>query len=185
MLEDGTCVRHKALGYQGVIDGQTSMKELFTGNKEVSKQYRVLILETKQYQIAPEEDLETIDSALIKFPEKDEGPAPVHGKFKEKSFLMQEGYHLELNSQARRAILVKVIEKHNLYRVVSFLLRSTMYNRTGNSKRVLQNMSCLVQWGSDVQWMMETYQQAPDYNAALKLFEESKKLLFERGYRWQ
>jgi len=33
MFEDGSLVKHKKTGYEGLIDGRTNMKMLFTGNR--------------------------------------------------------------------------------------------------------------------------------------------------------
>src|SRR5258705_37735 len=105
MLDDGVPVRHKKEDYEGIIDGQTSMVEYFTGNKEVSFQYRVLLPNSNIPRIAPEEDLEPID--LVKFKRSNPTSEVQDGsiKFKSKSFLMEAGYSLELNANARRSIL--------------------------------------------------------------------------------
>ncbi len=58
MIENDTLVRHKILGYEGLIDGQTSLKLLFTGERGCSAQYRIKVLGQDKRFIAPEEDLE-------------------------------------------------------------------------------------------------------------------------------
>lgn len=60
MLEDKVLVRHKRLGYEGVIDGQTSLRILFTGNKACEFQYRIKIPNQDKRFIAPEEDLKVL-----------------------------------------------------------------------------------------------------------------------------
>ncbi len=46
-------------------------------------------------------------------------------------------------------------------------------------------MNSLKQWGSDVDWLMENFKEAENYPAVHKLFEETKLILDERGYRWK
>ena len=71
-LRDGTLVRHKSKGYQGRIEGTTSIKECFTKGgaallmpmtKEIF-QYRILVAGESMRQIAPLEDLEILDAAV-------------------------------------------------------------------------------------------------------------------------
>ena len=57
MIENDTLVKHKILGYEGLIDGQTSLKMLFTGERGVAFQYRIKVLGLDKRFIAPEEDL--------------------------------------------------------------------------------------------------------------------------------
>ncbi|MBF0489066.1 MAG: hypothetical protein HQL15_00425 [Candidatus Omnitrophica bacterium] len=185
MFEDGSPVRHKTQGYEGVIDGKTSIKEFFTGNKNVPSQYRIHLINSDIRKIAPEEDLEALDPIQFKhanpISQSPENPT----KFKSKSFLMEAGYTLQLNAAARRSILTRVVSEYNLYKVVSFLLRSTIFNRTGNSKRVDQNMRCLREWGSDVDWMMENLKESKNFSAVEKLVVEMKGILEKRGYSWK
>jgi hypothetical protein len=58
MLENDTLVRHKILGYEGLIDGYTRMKLIFTGERGVEFQYRIKVLGQDKRFVAPEEDLE-------------------------------------------------------------------------------------------------------------------------------
>jgi hypothetical protein len=69
-LRDGTLVRHKDKGYQGKIEGTTSIKACFTRGgvllqapvtKEIF-QYRILVAGELMRQIAPLEDLEVLDA---------------------------------------------------------------------------------------------------------------------------
>jgi hypothetical protein len=70
-LRDGTLVRHKDKGYQGKIEGTTSIKACFTKGgaalqASVTKetfQYRISIAGESIRQIAPLEDLEVLDAA--------------------------------------------------------------------------------------------------------------------------
>jgi hypothetical protein len=57
MIENDTLVKHKILGYEGLIDGQTSLKMLFTGERGCTVQYRIKVLGQDKRYIAPEEDL--------------------------------------------------------------------------------------------------------------------------------
>ena len=65
MLENKVLVKHKRLGYEGVIDGQTSLRILFTGNKAVPYQYRIKIANQDKRFIAPEEDLRKIKAPIV------------------------------------------------------------------------------------------------------------------------
>ena len=58
MLENDTLVKHKILGYEGLIDGHTRMKLVFTGERGCDIQYRIKVLGQDKRFIAPEEDLE-------------------------------------------------------------------------------------------------------------------------------
>jgi len=58
MIENDTLVRHKILGYEGLIDGHTRMKLIFTGERGCELQYRIKVLGQDKRFIAPEEDLE-------------------------------------------------------------------------------------------------------------------------------
>ena len=58
MLEDDTLVKHKILGYEGLIDGHTRMKLIFTGDRGCDVQYRIKVFGVDKRFIAPEEDLE-------------------------------------------------------------------------------------------------------------------------------
>ena len=60
MIEDKSLVKHKRLDYEGLIDGQTQLKILFTGNKACEYQYRIKILNQDKRFIAPEEDLKVL-----------------------------------------------------------------------------------------------------------------------------
>ncbi len=70
-LRDGTLVRHKTEGYQGQIEGTTSIKACFTRHGEslsatVTKetfQYRILVAGQSMRQVAPLEDLEVMEAA--------------------------------------------------------------------------------------------------------------------------
>jgi hypothetical protein len=57
MIENDTLVRHKILGYEGLIDGVTKLKMLYTGERAVEFQYRIKVLGQDKRFIAPEEDL--------------------------------------------------------------------------------------------------------------------------------
>jgi len=57
MIENDTLVKHKILGYEGLIDGQTRMKLIFTGERACEYQYRIKVLGQDKRFIAPEEDL--------------------------------------------------------------------------------------------------------------------------------
>jgi len=58
MIENDTLVRHKILGYEGLVDGVTKLKMLYTGERGVEFQYRIKVLGQEKRFIAPEEDLE-------------------------------------------------------------------------------------------------------------------------------
>ena len=68
-LQDGTQVRHKVLGYEGLIEGTTRIKACFTDNgallnKLASKQtfqYRVAVKGESTRRIAPDDDLEILE----------------------------------------------------------------------------------------------------------------------------
>lgn len=72
-LRDGTLVRHKDRGYQGAIEGTTSIKACFTQkgaplvmplSKEMF-QYRIVVAGEVMRQIAPLEDLQVLDAAAV------------------------------------------------------------------------------------------------------------------------
>ena len=63
MIENDTLVKHKILGYEGLIDGYTRMKLIFTGERGCDSQYRIKIPGQDKRFIAPEEDLEIGDKA--------------------------------------------------------------------------------------------------------------------------
>ena len=58
MIENDTLVKHKILGYEGLVDGVTKLKMLYTGERGVEFQYRIKVLGQEKRFIAPEEDLE-------------------------------------------------------------------------------------------------------------------------------
>lgn len=70
-LRDGTVVRHKSRGYQGKIEGTTSIKACFTkagallqaATTKEPFQYRIFIIGESMRQVAPLEDLEVIEAA--------------------------------------------------------------------------------------------------------------------------
>jgi hypothetical protein len=70
-LRDGTMVRHRQKGYQGQIEGTTSIKSCFTKGGELLNvpmtkeafQYRVVVSGRSMRYIAPLEDLEILDAA--------------------------------------------------------------------------------------------------------------------------
>ena len=72
-LQDGTQVRHKVLGYEGLIEGTTGIKACFTDNgallnKLASKQtfqYRVAVKGESTRRIAPDDDLEILELVEI------------------------------------------------------------------------------------------------------------------------
>jgi hypothetical protein len=70
-LQDGTVVRHKIKGYEGMIEGITEIKTCFTkggallagaGGKEAF-QYRVVVTGQAMRYIAPADDLEVVEAA--------------------------------------------------------------------------------------------------------------------------
>jgi hypothetical protein len=61
MLENDTLVKHKILGYEGLIDGETRLKLLFTGDRTCASQYRIKVFGLDKRFVAPEEDLEVGD----------------------------------------------------------------------------------------------------------------------------
>jgi hypothetical protein len=69
-LQNGTLIRHRVAGYEGRIDGITTLKVCFTHKGEslgnaVNKQafqYRVLVPGEIMRRIAPIEDLEALES---------------------------------------------------------------------------------------------------------------------------
>jgi len=73
MLDNDTLVKHKILGYEGLIDGQTRMKLIFTGERGCEYQYRIKVFGQDKRFIAPEEDLEIGDKDREK---------EIQGKFK-------------------------------------------------------------------------------------------------------
>jgi len=73
VIENDTLVKHKILGYEGLIDGYTRMKLIFTGERGCEYQYRIKVPGVDKRFIAPEEDLEIGD----KVKEKE-----MQGKFK-------------------------------------------------------------------------------------------------------
>jgi len=58
MIENDTLVKHKILGYEGLVDGVTKLKMLYTGERTCEFQYRIKVLGQEKRFIAPEEDLE-------------------------------------------------------------------------------------------------------------------------------
>ena len=66
MFEDGVLVKHKKLGYEGLIDGRTNLTMLFTGNKQCAFQYRVKLPDQDNRLIAPEEDLQMLKAPVAK-----------------------------------------------------------------------------------------------------------------------
>jgi len=66
MFEEGSVVKHKILGYEGLIDGHTNLKMLFTGNRKCEFQYRIKIPNQDKRLIAPEEDLKMLKAPVIK-----------------------------------------------------------------------------------------------------------------------
>lgn len=72
-LRDGTLVRHKDRGYQGSIEGTTSIKACFTQKgvplqtltSKESFQYRIVVAGEAMRQIAPLEDLQVLDLAAV------------------------------------------------------------------------------------------------------------------------
>ena len=66
MFEDGSLVKHRKLGYKGLIDGQTNLRLWFTGNKECKFQYRVKFPDQDKRLIAPEEDLKFLKAPVVK-----------------------------------------------------------------------------------------------------------------------
>ncbi len=56
-----TAVKHVRDGYTGWIHASTTMKDLFTGNKECKWQYTIRIEGETQLRVAPVEDLSWID----------------------------------------------------------------------------------------------------------------------------
>ena len=66
MFEDNSLVRHKKLGYEGLVDGQTNLRILFTGDKQCEFQYRIKIPNQDKRFIAPEEDLKMLAAPIPK-----------------------------------------------------------------------------------------------------------------------
>jgi len=182
MFTDGTFVKHRIEGYQGIVDGTTSMKEVFTGNTDVPRQYRVKLLDSDTRKVAPEEDLEEIE-APVKPGSRVVAPDPQTG-FRNVSFLKAEGYDLEMSQDERHRILTKVIAAQGLFRVVSFIVRSLMYNRTKDIDRSRRYIRSLNEWNDDVAWAMRTFTDHKDHKSARKMLDNQIKELDVRGYKW-
>ncbi len=101
-----TPVKHKRDGYIGYVHATTRMKEIFTGNKEVTWQYTLKVEGSEQLKVAPVEDLEWIAK---------DAPFPFYLLYKdsrtdkqylEETRLHAVGYKIsDLNSEERWAIL--------------------------------------------------------------------------------
>ncbi len=71
-LRDGTLIRHKVTGYEGLIDGTTQIKGCFTAGGRLAEksgakqafQYRVLVKGESMRRIAPAEDLEILEGVV-------------------------------------------------------------------------------------------------------------------------
>lgn len=71
-LQDGTLIRHRAIGYEGRIEGITEIKTCFTergallsnSNTKQTFQYRVVIQGEPMRRIAPIEDLEILEAVV-------------------------------------------------------------------------------------------------------------------------
>ena len=66
MFEDGSLVKHKDLGYEGLIDGRTNLKMLYTDNRQCEFQYRIKIPNQDKRLITPEEDLKMLKVPVAK-----------------------------------------------------------------------------------------------------------------------
>ncbi len=64
MLEDNTLVRHKTGKYTGKVEGNTKIRELFTGDKSGESQYRIKLADGS-IKIAPEADLESLSGKTV------------------------------------------------------------------------------------------------------------------------
>jgi hypothetical protein len=68
-LENGTRIRHKTVGYTGLIDGTTEIRQCFTiagkmvvgSSSRQTFQYRVAVAGESLRRVAPMEDLEVVD----------------------------------------------------------------------------------------------------------------------------
>jgi hypothetical protein len=72
-LQDGTMIRHAVTGYEGRIDGITEIRDCFTSggehlgrlNSKHTFQYRILVAGETARRIAPAEDLEVLEEAML------------------------------------------------------------------------------------------------------------------------
>jgi hypothetical protein len=72
-LENGTVIRHRVAGYEGIVDGTTEIRDCFTsGGEPLSKlsskhtfQYRIVISGQALRRVAPAEDLEVLEGAAL------------------------------------------------------------------------------------------------------------------------
>ena len=74
-LQSGTVIRHRVTGYEGVVDGITEIRDCFTSagaplsrlSSKYSFQYRIVVSGESTRRIAPTEDLEILDGAVLVF----------------------------------------------------------------------------------------------------------------------
>ena len=74
-LQSGTVIRHRVTGYEGVVDGITEIRDCFTSagaplsrlSSKYSFQYRIVVSDESTRRIAPTEDLEVLDGAVLVF----------------------------------------------------------------------------------------------------------------------
>jgi hypothetical protein len=72
ILEDGTLIRHKVVGYQGRIEGTTKIQSCFTSRGELLPypnrkhlfQYRIMIEGESLRRIAPADDFEILEAGV-------------------------------------------------------------------------------------------------------------------------
>jgi hypothetical protein len=69
VLENGTVIRHRTIGYEGTVDGITQIRECFTSageqlgkiSSKYAFQYRIIVAGESLRKIAPAEDLEVLE----------------------------------------------------------------------------------------------------------------------------
>jgi hypothetical protein len=74
-LQNGTVIRHRVTGYEGIVDGVTEIRDCFTsGGEPLSRlsskytfQYRIVVSGESTRRIAPVEDLEILEGASLVF----------------------------------------------------------------------------------------------------------------------
>jgi hypothetical protein len=74
-LQNGTVIRHRVTGYEGIVDGITEIKDCFTSGGErlnglsskYTFQYRIVVSGEAIRRIAPAEDLEVLDGVSLVF----------------------------------------------------------------------------------------------------------------------
>ncbi|MBF0483951.1 MAG: hypothetical protein HQL25_04530 [Candidatus Omnitrophica bacterium] len=180
LFPDLTPIRHKKNNYIGWIDGITKMKEFFSGNTDVSWQYRICVTGENMKRVAPQEDLEiNYDNPTLPTHLEEQRDETSH--FRKETILHSLGYQLtDVTRMQREELLLNIaipyLKLPKVLRTISDLIYS-------KKQRLQKHINALIEWNYDLDMLLTKYGLTnPEITTEILSYICKVKELLEKQY---